>query len=215
MGRVDRYARREDTTVGESTQQGCGRRRLLARIGRRLLEVCLLSWCAFSAYSCVAARPETCTYANECPQGFCDSQGFCQSECKQDIDCPCGSTCAASCGICLRNDALGQGPATCFPLRNGLDTRDVLGVCRADLSTPTTAASQVVADAGVCVGPPVTLPECPSSPLAQRFLPSGGAGGAGGGSGGGGAGGTYDAGPDAAVDAADAADADDASEGGL
>lgn len=207
---VNREGRAEHATYGERasrTPTGA-----LPKLTRRLIEIAFLTWCTLGAYSCVASRPEKCSFASECEQGFCDSQGFCQSECKADHDCPCGSTCAPSCGICVRNDDRGQGPATCFPLRNGLDTRDVLGVCRADLGTQAPVSPQVMADGGVCVGPPVTLPECPSSPLAQRFLPSGGAGGTdgAGGTGGGGTGGIEDAGPDPVVDSGD-----DASGGSL
>lgn len=123
--------------------------------------------------SCVADRPEKCIYTSDCSDhSFCDSQGFCQRECLEHRDCPCGSFCASSCGICLRNDDLGQGPATCFPLRNGLTTADVLGVCRADLATPVEAPSSSVADGGMCSAAPRSLPDCPRSPLAHPPLPS-------------------------------------------
>lgn len=107
------------------------------------------------------SRAAACTSDAECTVGFCNVRGFCESECHVDADCPCGSFCARSCGICLRNDR--TGPATCFPFRHGLDTAAVLGVCRFEdggvVETPTAAS-----DGGVCNPDPIDEPSCVQSP---------------------------------------------------
>ncbi len=80
---------------------------------------------------CVGQRAEVCQVNSDCAAGtVCSGEGFCTWECAQDQDCPCGSFCARTCGLCVRDDFL--GPATCFAFQNGLDTDAVLGACRAN-----------------------------------------------------------------------------------
>jgi hypothetical protein len=102
-------------------------------------------------------------------------RGYCRAECVRDQDCPCGSTCAPSCGICIRDDL--RGPATCFPFANGLATTDVLGACRADVadggSVPRVKSRSRVdagqsADGGVCPPRVIDQPSCAESPP-RRF----------------------------------------------
>jgi hypothetical protein len=100
---------------------------------RRVVRVLFWGWCCLVGSclvvpSCIAHRPDKCSESSDCTDGFCNARGFCESECTANIDCPCGSWCATSCGICIRDDL--KGPATCEPSGHGLSTKDVLGVCR-------------------------------------------------------------------------------------
>ncbi|HJL17295.1 MAG TPA: hypothetical protein RMH99_16630 [Sandaracinaceae bacterium LLY-WYZ-13_1] len=76
--------------------------------------------------------------------GICSARGFCRTECRDDGDCPCGSFCAAGCGVCIRNDR--AGPATCFGYDNFQSSGQLLGVC--------------LVGVGPDGGPP-SRPECP------------------------------------------------------
>lgn len=80
------------------------------------------------SFSCIHHRPQSCQRQSDCAGEICSSRGFCTHECKKDVDCPCGSICATSCGICIRADQ--AGPATCFAFQAGLDTPTLLGACR-------------------------------------------------------------------------------------
>jgi hypothetical protein len=141
----------------------------------------------FQTPSCVGTRGGTCYSNTDCKSGsFCADSGFCDYECKSHIDCPCGSTCIDKCGICLRDDL--RGPATCFPLKRGLSTDEVLGACAVE---PTNTDSEMSAAGGSGGGnggsdderlcdPHADAPACLASP------PLGGSGGAGGAGGSGG-----------------------------
>ena len=81
--------------------------------------------------ACIGQRPQVCQSNADCAFGtVCGGDGFCTWECAASNDCPCGSFCSPSCGLCIRNDF--RGPATCFAFQNGLDTDAVRGACRAD-----------------------------------------------------------------------------------
>jgi hypothetical protein len=119
--------------------------------------------------ACVGVRPLECGSHSDCQTGgqgqFCNGRGFCESECHADTDCPCGSFCARSCGLCIRNDL--AGPATCFAFERGLTTTETLGACRGDddaAPTPVIASEAGVREGGVCDLPLLTLPICLPSP---------------------------------------------------
>lgn len=95
----------------------------------------LLAAFALFPNGCISDRGDICRTNSDCASGFCSASGFCDRECKDDRDCVCGSYCGASCGLCLRDD--GAGPATCYALRRGLSTQDVLGACRVSPPAPT------------------------------------------------------------------------------
>ncbi len=59
--------------------------------------------------------------------GVCTMRGFCRRECEEHTDCPCGSFCASTCGLCMRNDGLGS--ATCFGHDNSYSDGELLGLC--------------------------------------------------------------------------------------
>lgn len=125
--------------------------------------------------SCIADRPRSCASQSDCvsatgSQGqICGLQGFCVNECLSDSDCPCGSFCAGSCGVCIRLDV--QGPASCFAYGEGLGTNDVLGACRGSTDAGVHVSSSTVvqdgaadaapADAGACM---LSQPICSTSP---------------------------------------------------
>jgi hypothetical protein len=67
-----------------------------------------------------------CSTNAECNPGVCNVRGFCHSECRKDIDCPCGSRCT-TCGVCLT--VVGHGPATCFARDNGFTADELRGAC--------------------------------------------------------------------------------------
>ena len=101
--------------------------------GRRLVRchpaVALLLSVAVLGTGCVVDRRAACRFHSDCDDGYCAQTGFCRRECVEDEDCPCGSYCAAGCGICIRDD--NAGPATCIPLDDGLTTdAEVTGACR-------------------------------------------------------------------------------------
>ncbi|HYO96149.1 MAG TPA: hypothetical protein VER33_16635, partial [Polyangiaceae bacterium] len=125
--------------------------------------------CVVLTASCVGSRPKQCSSLGDCDGGFCNSRGYCQRECSSGRDCPCGSSCAADCGICVRDD--GAGPATCFAFRNGLSQDDVLGVCRAALTSrdgwPPVDETDSIQDAAAGNGPS----ECSQAPLAVADCP--------------------------------------------
>lgn len=101
------------------------------------------------ASSCIGDRPRRCETQRDCAgeQSLCSTRGFCQNECSQDSDCPCGSYCATSCGACMRSD--NTGAATCFASENGLSVSEVFGACSASLKPPTSQRQ----DAGACTAP--------------------------------------------------------------
>lgn len=137
------------------------RRRILPAVGSVLLVI--------GTVACIgSSRRQDCSSHEDCKDGFCNGRGFCDYECRDARDCPCGSFCARSCNLCVRDDR--TGPATCFAFRHGLNTAEVLGACRADVdgSPPAATASAVKdatgEDAGTCALPPPTLPACLNSP---------------------------------------------------
>ena len=135
-------------------------RRLAALISVMLATIAVVS-------ACIGTRPQTCGTHGECAGGICNAQGFCETECSVSKDCPCGSLCRPSCGLCVRVDL--AGPATCFAFQRGLNTPGVLGVCRADIpdASPDGAdASLAESEAGVCKSELPTLPSCLLSPPA-------------------------------------------------
>jgi hypothetical protein len=83
---------------------------------------------AVLSLSCIGDRADTCLRRSDCPKGFCSGAGFCEAECSDDRDCPCGSFCAQDCQICLRNDR--TDPATCFAYDRGLSKAEIFGACR-------------------------------------------------------------------------------------
>jgi hypothetical protein len=137
------------------------------------------------AAGCVSHPESTCERQSDCDRrGFCSGAGFCEAECKDTIDCPCGSFCAPGCNICVRDDL--SGPATCFAFNRGLTVAEVLGVCRSDFGD----AQEV---APMCRLDPVT----PKSCELEAHVDSGSAASSG-----------PDASPDATPDAGQAADQD-------
>ena len=91
--------------------------------------------------ACVDDRPEPCRTATnnanadgECGAGLvCSADGFCERECRYDYQCPCGSFCAPSCGLCILDDL--SGPATCKATSLGYGApKDTLGACRPDIA---------------------------------------------------------------------------------
>jgi hypothetical protein len=112
--------------------------------------------------ACIGDHPKACTESSECqPGGICDGQGFCTHECRQDADCPCGSSCNRSCGICLRNDT--GGLATCFAIERNVSVKEALGACRAqdvpllsrDASVDAEASGDL--DGGACLPEPAVM----------------------------------------------------------
>jgi hypothetical protein len=120
---------------------------------RSACKLWVLLWSTLTISSCIGERPRRCETQRDCAgeNSVCSTRGFCQSECSQDLDCPCSSYCAVGCGVCLRSD--NTGAATCFAGENGLSAPDILGVCSSSIrqSTPQPA------DAGACVAPPLSL----------------------------------------------------------
>jgi hypothetical protein len=83
----------------------------------------------------------------------------------------CGSFCAPSCGVCIRDDRM--GPATCFAFRHGYDTAAILGACGASPDAASVRDSAVETDAeadgealsSANAGPcSLLLPVCRESP---------------------------------------------------
>ena len=137
------------------------------RLGGIRADVCLLAAIAgisvlVASNACVPDRPSACRTSHDCDSGICNLHGFCEAECAADRDCPCGSKCATTCGLCIRDDW--SGPATCFAFDRGMSTDAVLGSCRTDQPPATDAGAAVVVDGGVCQAPPPTLPSCLASP---------------------------------------------------
>ena len=86
---------------------------------------------------------------------ICSGNGFCRQECATDAECPCGSVCATTCGLCLR---LGSGiPVTCFAYNRGLSREEAMGACR-----------------GAVVGPgtPEQLACLPALPVCTKYKPT-------------------------------------------
>jgi hypothetical protein len=148
---------------------------------------CLLGGLLLLDLACIGHRPRRCSAHTDCAadQEFCDTRGFCQQECSQMADCPCGSYCATGCGLCIRVD--NRGPGTCFGVESGLGVQEVLGVCasflRQDLpqqedggvcapqrSDPLTCAAaapiELVPDAG-----PAPQPEPAPVPMLDAGMP--------------------------------------------
>jgi hypothetical protein len=134
--------------------------------------------------ACIGERPGSCSTQSDCATGqFCGGSGFCETECRQDFDCPCGSKCALGCGICLRDDGL--GPATCFPFQRGIGTDEVLGACRNRAAGSGNAGSldaseNTSAEGGEgnsiprnCPLKLATIPSCVLSPPAQPLPDAG------------------------------------------
>jgi hypothetical protein len=120
--------------------------------------------------ACVGPR-STCDRQSDCTNSLCSANGYCQSECRGDSDCPCGSHCVTACGACIRND--GAGAATCFPFQNGVGRDAVLGAC--GLGPPAASrANDGGNDNGICATAPLTLPECVEDPsgLLDATLPN-------------------------------------------
>lgn len=83
---------------------------------------------AAASAGCIGNRPKACSFTSDCPSGaICDGRGFCAQECISNRDCPCGSSCVASCGLCMRTD--NGTPATCFTADHEIGLRDALGAC--------------------------------------------------------------------------------------
>lgn len=129
----------------------------------------LVAWVAATA--CVGERPRRCETHGDCAieGAVCSTRGFCQRECEQDGDCPCGSYCAVGCGTCISLD--NQGAATCFASDNGLDVRELVGACGRFLENRSAERQ----DGGVCAPPTVPL-EC--TPRVATRVPDAGAEGA-------------------------------------
>lgn len=110
-----------------------------------------VSWTIATA--CIGERPRRCdTHADCAADGaVCSTRGFCQRECEQDGDCPCGAYCAVGCGACITLD--NQGVATCFGSDNGLGARELVGACGPYLESQSARAQ----DGGVCAPPAVPL----------------------------------------------------------
>ena len=114
-----------------------------------------------TASACVSNPADSCRYHSDCQRdgkaGVCAANGFCERECMTDTDCPCGSFCASSCGICLTDDL--AAPATCFAQERGLASDEVIsGACRGT----TRPVSERPEDAGaqICEGGPLPAPVC-------------------------------------------------------
>lgn len=82
---------------------------------------------------CVSNPADSCLYHSDCQRdgkkGVCAANGFCERECVDDSDCPCGSFCASGCGLCITDDLAGS--ATCFAQDRGLSSTEIItGACR-------------------------------------------------------------------------------------
>ncbi|MBX3199082.1 MAG: hypothetical protein KF850_40155 [Labilithrix sp.] len=126
----------------------------LGRLRRVGLVAAILGASAMLIAACVDDRPEACrTVTNaldvdsECGRGFvCTTDGYCERECRHDHQCPCGSFCAPSCGLCILDDL--SGPATCKAFKFGYGAPETaLGACREDIES--LIAAEVVADAAL------------------------------------------------------------------
>jgi hypothetical protein len=144
----------------------------------------LVLFLSTATVSCVGNRPPTCERQSDCTRmdaGFCSGAGFCESECASSTDCPCGSFCAKTCNICVRDDL--KGPATCFPFSQGMTVAEILGVCQdsfgdkrestpyceLDPVTPTQCGLTVRIDAGAATSAgPAGGPEAPDAGLAEE-----------------------------------------------
>jgi hypothetical protein len=109
--------------------------------------------------ACVGDHPKSCTQSGDCqPGGVCDGQGFCTHECRTNVDCPCGSACNRSCGLCLRADT--GGLATCFAVDRNVSVNEALGACRAgaaDAGSNAGADATTEQEGGACLPAPVKL----------------------------------------------------------
>ncbi len=102
---------------------------------------------AFGLLACTTERGKSCEQHSQCVAArrasdagdagvgsYCSNEGHCTKECVDDKDCPCGSICAATCGVCLGID-LDAGVvkrATCFTA--SVEFSEILSACRGDLS---------------------------------------------------------------------------------
>ncbi len=145
------------------------------------------------APGCVGERAERCSRHTDCETSICSTQGYCEQECQSDRDCPCGSSCSSTCGLCLVNGEDGvQGPATCYAIDKGLSVEEVLGVCRsvdvADAGASSNGGGAGAGDsapvhggaAALCALAPVTVAQCLARLPADStpVVATGGAGGA-------------------------------------
>lgn len=112
-------------------------------------------------FGCIGPR-DSCERHSDCASGICSANGYCQTECKANRDCPCGAHCEASCGVCIRDD--GAGAATCFAFHHGVGRDEVLGAC--GLGAPETSPTEAGTDDRVCAPHVLTLPECVEDPPA-------------------------------------------------
>lgn len=118
--------------------------------------------------ACIGNHPKSCTQSGDCqPGGLCDGQGFCTHECRSNVDCPCGSSCNRSCGLCLRVDT--GGLATCFAIDRNVSINEALGACRnpspapaprdgaADAGPKAAEEATAALEGGACLPAPMTL----------------------------------------------------------
>lgn len=170
----DAYSRSETTTWCE-TGHRVGPRELAKSAGMRATiaasraSICkgLLLLCLLGLDGCISDPPGSCKQQSECQElgkvGICSANGFCERECTRNTDCPCGSFCARSCGLCIQND--GTRPATCFATHQGVDPRTALGACRAS-KLPARSLGEITvgeADAQVCSPPKELSCEVPEA----------------------------------------------------
>ena len=108
---------------------------------------------------------ETCTTQADCRGSVCNARGFCESECRDNVDCPCGSVCS-SCGVCLTLAA--AAPATCFTLNVGVAAADLHHAC---VPYPAPDGGD---DLSACPSPPVCR-QPDAAPAPEEDAPDAGA----------------------------------------
>lgn len=132
----------------------------------------LATWgVAVSLNACVLERGQTCTRQSECVlsisdggtgteptavggQGqHCSNAGRCVAECRVDRDCPSGSVCAQSCGVCLGIGPTGNvvGRGTCFTAALPLGV--LTSACAADLGDAEALVARVMRTGGAYQAP--------------------------------------------------------------
>jgi hypothetical protein len=130
-------------------------------VDRRRANIILAVVVAGLMMACVGNHPKACIQSSDCqPGGFCDGQGFCDHECRQSTDCPCGSSCNRGCGLCLRSDT--GALATCYAIDQNVSEAEALGACQSapvlvvDGATEQTRAFDT-GEGGACLPPPRVL----------------------------------------------------------
>lgn len=98
----------------------------------------LVSLAVACALACTAERGRVCERQSQCVGDggggrFCTNEGHCARECTEDRDCPCGTVCATSCGVCvgIDFDAGTVSRGTCYTA--SVEVVELRNACQHDL----------------------------------------------------------------------------------